>query len=165
MSEDVFKHPYYGNPDNPAHIKTKYFVEHSKNFAKLVNKYKPNWSFGDDTVLSTQTFVRQNIDYEKWYAGKLFGNHFALKGMTSTPGQLAALTGKNNPYPGKLGVIENGAYADLLIVDGNPLEDLAAIGANKGWFDAKPRSQDIPSIRIIMKDGKIYKNSLENVKK
>ena len=41
--------------------------------------------------------------------------------MTLVPGELAAETGRNNPYPGKLGVIEEGALADILIVDGNPL--------------------------------------------
>ena len=86
--------------------------------------------------------------------------HYGLTGLTSTAGQLAALTGQNNPYPGKLGVIEEGAYADILLVDGNPLEDLAAIGADGGWFDAQPRSQSVESIKLIMKDGKIYKNAL-----
>ena len=80
--------------------------------------------------------------------------------MTSTAGELAALTGRLNPYPGKLGVIEAGAYADLLIVDGNPLENLAAIGARPGWFEAPPRTEDIGSIRLIMKNGEIFKNAL-----
>ncbi|MDC1017674.1 amidohydrolase family protein [Pseudomonadales bacterium] len=160
MSEDIFKHPYFGNPANPSYSKVQYFIKNSKEFVRLVKKYKPKWSFGDDLVLSSQAFFRQHIDFEKWYAGELFGNHFALKGMTSTPGQLAALTGENNPYPGKLGVIEEGAYADLLIVDGNPLGDLGAIGAHPGWFDAPPRSQNVQAIRLIMKDGKIYKNTL-----
>ena len=44
-------------------------------------------------------------------------------------------------------VIGEGAYADILIVDGNPLEDIMAIGANDKWFDAKPRGQDVPPIR------------------
>ena len=57
-------------------------------------------------------------------------------------------------------MIEAGAYADILIVDGNPLEDIAAIGGNDKWFDAEPREQDVPAIRVIMKDGKIYKNTL-----
>ena len=57
-------------------------------------------------------------------------------------------------------MIEEGAYADILVVDGNPLDDLAAIGADKRWFDAPDRSIDVPSLRIIMKDGKIYKNTL-----
>ncbi len=80
--------------------------------------------------------------------------------MTSTPGQLAKFTGKTNPYPSTLGVIEKGAYADILLVDGNPLKDIGAIGAEKRWFDAPPGSQDIPPIRLIMNDGKIYKNTL-----
>ena len=60
----------------------------------------------------------------------------------------------------EIGRLSPGFSADIVAVDGNPLEDLAAIGANKGWFDAEPRSQNIESIRLIMKDGKIYKNSL-----
>ena len=160
MSKGLLKHPLYGNPKNPQYIKTVEFQDSSKNFAKWVKEYKIKWSFGDDLVLSNQTYFRQHLDHEKWFAGELFGNFGALKGMTSTPGELARLTGKRNPYPGKLSVIEKGAYADILIVDGNPLKDLAAIGADKGWFDAKPRSQDVPSIKVIMKDGKIYKNTL-----
>jgi imidazolonepropionase-like amidohydrolase len=39
---------------------------------------------------------------------------------------------------GSLGVIDAGAYADVLIVDGDPVAD----------------------IKIIMKDGVIYKNTL-----
>ncbi|MCP3956621.1 MAG: amidohydrolase family protein, partial [bacterium] len=67
-----------------------------------------------------------------------------------------------NPYPeGKLGVIEVGAYADILIVDGNPLEDITVIGGSPKWFDAEPRGEGIETIRVIMKDGKIYKNTLD----
>lgn len=73
---------------------------------------------------------------------------------------MATLTGRTNPYPHKLGVIEKDAYADLLIVDGNPLEDITVIGANPKYFDAEPREKGIESIRVIMKDGKIYKNTL-----
>jgi len=68
---------------------------------------------------------------------------------------------KLNSYPeGKLGVIEEGAYTDILIVDGNPVEDITVIGANEKWFDAPCHEQDFPTIRLIMKDGKIYKNTL-----
>ena len=83
-----------------------------------------------------------------------------MMSMTSVPGELATLTGKNNPYPGKLGVIEEGALADILIVDGNPLEDITVIGANPKYFDAEPRDEGIETIRVIMKDGVIYKNTL-----
>ena len=43
---------------------------------------------------------------------------------TGTNAELLALSGKRNPYPGKLGVVEEGALADLLLVDGNPLENI-----------------------------------------
>ena len=77
------------------------------------------------------------------------GNHQTLKSLTSIGGKLAALTGNHNPYPfGNLSVIEEGAYADLLIVDGNPLKDIMIM--------TKPGE----NFRVIMKDGKIYKNTL-----
>ena len=72
----------------------------------------------------------------------------ALAIATGTNGELLALSGKRNPYPGKLGVIEEGALADLLIVEGNPLENINLI--------ADPAN----NLKIIMKDGVIYKNTL-----
>jgi imidazolonepropionase-like amidohydrolase len=67
---------------------------------------------------------------------------------TGTNAQLLALSGKRNPYPGKLGVVEEGALADLLLVDGNPIEDIRLI--------EDPGKNFV----LIMKDGKIYKNTL-----
>lgn len=37
---------------------------------------------------------------------------------------------------------------------------ISAIGAQEKWFDAVPRGEGVETIRIIMKDGKIYKNTL-----
>jgi hypothetical protein len=67
---------------------------------------------------------------------------------TATNAQLLAMSGKRNPCPGKLGVVEQGALADLLLVDGDPLENLKLI--------AEPAKNFV----VIMKDGKIYKNLL-----
>lgn len=114
-----------------------------------------------DIVFLTGAAARSARDFEKFAFSRFFGNLQTLRSMTSVPGELAALTGGSNPYPGKLGVIEEGALADLLIVDGNPLEDITMIGANEKYLDAEPREQGIETIRIIMKDGKIYKNTLE----
>jgi len=72
----------------------------------------------------------------------------ALIMATGTNAQLLAMSGKRNPYPGKLGVIEEGAFADVLLVDGNPLADLTLI--------AEPTKNFV----LIMKDGTIYKNTL-----
>ena len=84
-----------------------------------------------------------------------FGNYEALKAMTSVAGDLAALTGQNNPYPGKLGIIEPGAYADIILVDGNPLDDMSVLGADPQLFEAESRGETIETIGFIMKDGRL----------
>ena len=118
--------------------------------------------FGPDIVTSPPTVVRRTRDYEMWYWADKFGNHQALRSMTSISGRLAALTGGNNPYPdGPLGVIQAGAYADVLLVDGNPLEDISVLGASDDMFGAPDRDMgEIPTMRLIMKGGVIYKNTL-----
>jgi imidazolonepropionase-like amidohydrolase len=81
--------------------------------------------------------------------------------MTSTAGEMLELSGPRNPYKdGKQGIIEPGAYADLLVIDGNPLEDISVIGGQTEWFDAEPEWKPIDTIKVIMKDGEIYKNTL-----
>jgi imidazolonepropionase-like amidohydrolase len=67
---------------------------------------------------------------------------------TSTNAELLQLSGLRNPYPGKLGIVEEGALADLLLVDGNPLENLGLV--------ADPDQNFL----VIMKDGRVYKNAL-----
>jgi len=72
-----------------------------------------------------------------------------LRIATSTNAELLALSGPRNPYPGKLGVVEEGALADLLLVDGNPLENIQLI------------EDPAKNFVVIMKDGKIYKTLLQ----
>jgi imidazolonepropionase-like amidohydrolase len=67
---------------------------------------------------------------------------------TSTNGELLQLSGLRNPYPGRLGVVQEKALADLLLVEGNPLENINLI--------ADPAK----NFKVIMKDGRIYKNAL-----
>jgi imidazolonepropionase-like amidohydrolase len=64
---------------------------------------------------------------------------------TRTNAELLALSGKRSPYAGKLGVVEQGALADLLLVEGNPLENIKLI--------AEPAK----NFKVIMKGGRIYK--------
>ena len=67
---------------------------------------------------------------------------------TADNGELMALCGYVKPYPGKLGVVEVGAFADLLLVNGNPLENIDLV------------SDPSKNFKLIMKDGIIYKNDL-----
>ena len=114
-------------------------------------------TFGVDLVTNTPENVLRARDHEIWFWANKFGNLQALRCMTLNGGRLAALTGKHNPYPdGKIGVIEEGAYADILLVDGNPLKDITVIGGSEKLFDAPDRKAgDIKTMRLIMKDGKI----------
>ena len=81
---------------------------------------------------------------KKWYTP-----YEALKMATHGNAQLLALSGPRNPYPGELGVVKAGAYADLILVNGNPLENLDLV--------ADPAKNFV----VIMNDGKIYKNTIK----
>ena len=157
--------PYLGEIEaissNPASTRkaasaTKAFND----FVENINKYQPKFGFNNDCVGMGSTCMAQ-ADHSIYLSGKLLGNFFTLKSLTSVNGEILKLSGETlDPYfEGKLGVIEEGAYADILLVDGNPLQDLSVIGANEKWFDA-PKRDGIKTIRIIMKDGVIYKNTL-----
>jgi len=133
-----------------------------KDYIKNVNKYQPKLAFNADCVGFGDSCLKQT-DHEIFLSAKFFGNHFALKSLTSVAGEMVALSGSTlNPYfKAPLGVIKKGAYADVLLVDGNPLKDITVIGGNEKWFDAKSRKADgIKTIRLIMKGGVVYKNTL-----
>jgi imidazolonepropionase-like amidohydrolase len=77
--------------------------------------------------------------------------HFApaelLRLATHDNAQLLALSGPRTPYPGRLGVVEVGALADLILVNGDPLIDIDLIGDPARNFV------------VIMKDGTIVKGA------
>lgn len=103
----------------------QYYVEN-------VKKCRPKLGFQGDCVGMPDSCNLQN-DHQVYLGAKFFGNHYWLKALTSVNGEILKLSGEvRDPYPeGKLGVVEEGAYADLLLVDGNPLEDITVIGGNE----------------------------------
>jgi imidazolonepropionase-like amidohydrolase len=112
----------------------------------LAKKYKIKTAFGTDVLFDARLAGRQGAQLAKlvrWYT-----SGEALKMATGDNGQLLALSGLRSPYPGKLGVVEEGALADLLLVDGNPVENIELI------------SDPVSNFVVIMKDGKIFKNLL-----
>ena len=108
------------------------------------NNVKLAW--GTDLLFEPQSMYMQNTELVEMK--KFMTPAHALKIVTHDNAQLFALSGKRNPYPGKLGVVQEGAYADLLLVDGDPTVNLDII--------ADPQK----NFRVIMKDGNIYKNTL-----
>jgi imidazolonepropionase-like amidohydrolase len=116
------------------------------NVWKWALKHHVKLAWGTDRVMIPQNMYLENADIvqlRQWMTPAR-----ALKMVTHDNAELCALSGRRNPYPGKLGVVQEGAYADLLLVDGDPIANLNII--------ADPDK----NFRVIMKDGKIYKNTL-----
>ena len=161
VSPDISTVPNYA-PGTPSGKKLAIVLKEIPETVALIKKYKPKLVHNVDSVLVPFEQARGQRDHEKWIFAKTFGNFATLKAMTSTGGELCALAGKRGTYQdGKIGVIEPGAYADIILVDGNPLEDLACLGAHEKLFPNPPRKNaGHKTIPFIMKDGEVYKNAL-----
>ena len=109
-------------------------------------KYSINLTWGSD-IIFTEKNGREQISSLKslmeWFSAKEI-----LLMVTGRAGELLSLSGDRNPYPKSLGVIKEGAYADLILWKGNPLEDLSFI-----------EDPDL-NILLIIKNGVIIKNIL-----
>jgi imidazolonepropionase-like amidohydrolase len=113
----------------------------------LAKKYRLKMAWGTDILFSAANTTRQGTMLAAMH--KWFSPAEVLAMATGTSGELLQLSGPRNPYPGRLGVVKEGALADLLLVDGNPLADINLI-VDPG-----------KNFRVIMKGGKVYKNSLQ----
>ena len=129
--------------------KAREVVSWSDNMVRLAKKYQPKMTYCVDAFGSEELF---NALYAMEFRAR--SEHFSpleiLRQATSGAAELLELSGKRNPYrQGKLGVIEEGAYADLLLVDGDPLADITVF------------SEPEKNLRLIVKNGIVYKNTLE----
>ena len=112
----------------------------------LAKKYKIKTAWGSDTLFDAKVAARQGFQLSKltrWYTSAE-----VLKMATSGNAGLLELSGLRSPYEGKLGVVEEGALADLLLINGDPIADISLI---------ENAAENFP---VIMKDGRIYKNAL-----
>lgn len=111
---------------------------------QLAKKYHVKVGFGTDLVNGLASQARQNREFtlrSRWFTPLEL-----LRQVTSGNAELLAMSGQRNPYPGKLGVIEPGAYADLLLIDGDPFADISIL------------EHPDTALALIMKDGRIYKD-------
>jgi imidazolonepropionase-like amidohydrolase len=142
--DDEDANPYPEGSENRANqLLVSQGTDNAYNLAK---RYNIKTAWGTDTLYSRDGAARQGAKLAKlvrWYTPAE-----VLQMATSANAELLALSGPRNPYPGKLGVVEEGALADLLLVNGNPLEDIRLIEDPENNFV------------VIMKNGVIYKNLL-----
>ncbi|ACH66927.1 amidohydrolase [Aliivibrio fischeri MJ11] len=115
--------------------------------AELIKKYDiQNICFGTDCVGTLDVHKTQSEELQA--IETVFDSLTALKMVTSNCGRLFEMSTYKHPYQeGKLGQITEGAYADLLIIEGNPLEGVACV-------------TNTETQKLIMKDGVVYKNTL-----
>jgi imidazolonepropionase-like amidohydrolase len=134
-------------PGSQERAKAQEVIAGTDRTYKLARKHNLKTAFGTDVLFSQKLAQRQGAllaSLARWYQPSEI-----LTMATSTNAELLELSGKRNPYPGKLGVVEEGALADLLLVNGDPLDDVALL--------ADPER----NLVVIMKDGAIFKNKLD----
>ena len=113
---------------------------------ELARKHGVKVAFGTDILFDAARAARQGSQLEtmtRWYTPAE-----VLKMATADNAELLALSDRRNPYPGRLGVVEVGALADLLLVDGDPIAQIGLL--------ADPAK----NLLVIMKDGHIVKNTV-----
>jgi imidazolonepropionase-like amidohydrolase len=113
----------------------------------LAKKFKIKTAWGTDILFSAASATMQGATLSKmvrWYTPAE-----VLKMATADNAELLALSGPRSPYEGRVGVVQEGALADLLLVDGNPLENIKLVDDPAKHFV------------VIMKNGTIHKNLLQ----
>jgi imidazolonepropionase-like amidohydrolase len=104
--------------------------------------------WGTDYLFDPRTGPKQSTDILK--LSQWFSNYEILKLLTYDNAQVFALSGERNPYlAGKLGEISEGAYADMILVDGDPMSEIKLL--------AEPEKNFV----LIVKDGVVFKNKLK----
>ncbi len=142
LAEDAAPFP----PGSVQYLKQKQVLDGTEVIYSLVRKHRIKTAFGTDILFSEALARRQGAKLAA--VTRWFTSAEVLRMATSTNGELLALSGLRSPYQGRLGVVEEGALADLLLVEGDPIANIRLVEDPERNF------------RVIMKDGRLYKNSL-----
>jgi len=138
----------YANPKTgESRVKQLMVSEGTERAFELAKKHDVNVAWGTDMLFNPAGNRNQGAQLAK--LTQFFTPAELLVMATSNNAQILKLSGERNPYPGDLGVVKEGALADLILVLGNPLEDINLI-----------RDPDTNFV-VIMKNGRVYKNLVE----
>ncbi len=129
--------------DPKAVAAQKMVAEGTMRAFEWADKHRVNWAFGTDILYGGGESQGRQLTKLARFMSPLAALHRA----TGAAGELLALSGGRAPYDGRLGVIAEGALADLLVIDGDA-------EAGLDWL------ADTDNLRLIMKGGRMFKNSL-----
>lgn len=147
LSLQPFAEDDHHYPDPVRAAKNTEICDGTSEVYEWAKKYGVKTAWGTDLLLEPQAAPRQSVMAAR--LSEFYSNVEALKMLTSGNAELFEMAGERNSYRGgKLGVIAEGAWADLILVDGDPIDDLSVI--------ADP---DI-NFTLIVKGGHIVKNTL-----
>jgi imidazolonepropionase-like amidohydrolase len=139
-------HPSPFSEGSPNRVKQLQMYGGTDSAYRFAKKYKVRTAWGTDILFDAANLETQTKQLSKmvaWYTPAE-----VLKMATADNAELLALSGERSPYRGRLGVVREGALADLLLVDGDPLADIRLV------------EDPARNFVLIMKDGRIYKNTL-----
>lgn len=135
------------NPLTPEQIAKAEPTSHWDRVAGWAKQYGVRLAFGTDLLFQPDGTYKQNEFLTR--LSKVYTPTEVLKIATSGNAELFALSGERNPYKeAKLGVVEEGAWADLLLVEGDPTKDINVLKDYER------------NLILIIKDGRLYKNAL-----
>jgi imidazolonepropionase-like amidohydrolase len=147
LSLQPFLDNEFANPQSGiGRVKQLEVFAGTDNAYMLAKKYNLKVAWGTDILFDPKMVANQGAilaTMTRWYTPAE-----ALRMATAGNAELLALSGLRSPYPGKLGVVQEGALADLILVDGDPLTDIGLV--------ENPEK----SFLVIMKDGKVYKSTV-----
>jgi imidazolonepropionase-like amidohydrolase len=142
--QDVSSNPMFQDPIQQQ--KNRQVAEGAPQAIAWAKQYGVKILWGTDVFFGDDAFV--NFRQEFAYRDRFFTPIEQMQQVTGINGEILALSTWKDPYPhGDLGVIQEGAYADILLIDGDPSKDIKIL-------------MDSNNIDLIMKDGVIYKNEL-----
>jgi imidazolonepropionase-like amidohydrolase len=134
-------------PENAPQRDKQLMVSRGTDVAcELAKKHKIKTAWGTDILFDRRLSDRQGaqlVKMTRWHEPAEI-----LRMATGANAELLQMSGPRNPYPAPVGLVEAGALADLLLVDGDPLTRIDLLAAPE------------KNLLVIMKDGRFYKNIL-----